>query len=61
MLLKTVWIRSICQAHQGTLIHACSSLHHPVVLHPSTGLLPQQGCLFQTAEARGKNPKQNKK
>lgn len=54
MLLKTVWIHSICQAHQGTLVHVSSSLHHPVVLHPSTGLLPQPGRLFQTPQASGK-------
>ena len=61
MLLKTVWIHSICQAHQGTLIHVSSSLHHPAVLHHSTGLLPQRGRLFQTPQAREKKTKTNNK
>lgn len=59
MLLKTVGIHSICQAHQGTLIHVSSSLHHPVVLYPKTGIQPQQGCLFPTPQSRGKKAKAN--
>lgn len=59
MLTKTVWIHSILQAHQGTLIHVSSSLHH-LCATPQCWLTATAGCHFQTPQPRGKkttNPK----